>query len=162
MLDVFVATSADGGQLRLEVAKQRALRFRVLDDRLDHDVRRADLLGCEIHGQARRRGLGFAGRFESFAKELVRSRESGIDVLLRAVLQRDRKAAQRAPRGDVAAHRARADDVHPIESPPCFGARLRRRSRSSNTRTRLREVGVTRSAPIDSASARNAAAPCPP
>ncbi len=43
-----------------------------------------------------------------------------------------------------------------------FGARLRNRSRSSNTCTRLRQVRVTSSLPIDSASARNACSPRAP
>ena len=52
MLDVFVATSAVPSKLRLEVAKQRALGVRVLDDRFDHDIGRTDLLRFEIHRQA--------------------------------------------------------------------------------------------------------------
>ena len=71
------------------------------------------------------------------------------------------EAAQRAPRGDVAAHRARADDVNPVKA-PVLRRKIAQRSRSSNTPheiagRRRDEEGADRPA-----SARNAAAPCPP
>ncbi len=117
MLDVFVATSAAAGSFASTSRNSARFASGVFDDRFDHDVCGADLVGCEIHRQASRGGRGVARRLESFAKQLLRSRESGIHILLRAVLQRDGEAAQRAPRGDVATHRSRADDMNPAKAP---------------------------------------------
>ena len=49
---------------------------------------------------------------QALGEELRRARHRGRQPLGVLILQRDRQAAQRAPRGDVAAHRAGADDVH--------------------------------------------------
>ena len=83
-------------------------------------------------GSRRRSANSFAARF------IAGARRCGV-----LVLQRHGEAAQRAPRGDVAAHRAGADDVHvrrpaaPRRLPSAF-----RRSCSWNTRIRLAAVGV--------------------
>ena len=49
---------------------------------------------------------------QALGEELRRAAHRRREPLRVLVLQRDRQPAQRAPRGDVAAHRAGADDVH--------------------------------------------------
>ena len=73
-------------------------------------------------------------------EQLVRALERGLDVFRAAVLQRDGEAAQRAPRGDVAAHHAGADDVHVLDAAAPLPPMAFSRSCSRNTRTRLRAV----------------------
>ena len=52
------------------------------------------------------------GVLQALGEELRRARHRRRQALGVLVLQRHREAAQRAPGGDVAAHRAGADDVH--------------------------------------------------
>ena len=113
MLDVLVASSAVGLRLRLDRGEQRALGVEILEDRLDDDVGAGDAVARDIGDQAvgarRARGAGpSAAPSNSFGCAGHRRR----DPLRVLVLQRDGQSAQRAPRRDVAAHRAGTDDVH--------------------------------------------------
>ena len=66
--------------------------------------------------QARRGGRRVLPASRSaLVEQLVRALERRLDVLQRAILQRDVEAAQRAPGGDVAAHDAGADHVHVLD-----------------------------------------------
>ena len=116
MLEVLVAISAAAGRRGSRSREQRAFRLGLLDDGFDHEIRGTDFRCREVDAQACRGSFGFAGRAQAFAKQLARARQRGLDVLLGAILQRHVEPLERTPRGDVAAHRAGADDVNVPDS----------------------------------------------
>ena len=95
----------------LDVGEELALRFQVLEDRLDHDVGLAHALAGGIGNQAVER----EAHLRVVAQLLLERRRGALDgrrdALDALVLQRHRQAAQRRPGGDVAAHDAGADHV---------------------------------------------------
>ena len=112
--DVLVARIASGFALasrRAAKSARLASTFSKIASMIDVGAR--DAVARDVGNQpvashrATRRGSRRRSA-KSFAGALHRRREP-LGIL---VLQRDREAAQRAPRGDVAAHRAGADDVH--------------------------------------------------
>ena len=115
----------EGGGLhaRLEARVQLLLRVGVLEDGLDDDVRVGHAV--RLRRPARRRSRASArlrGILQALLEQLVRALERGLDEFEPAILQRDVEAAQRAPGGDVAAHDARADDVHVLHGRRAFAA----------------------------------------
>ena len=93
-----------------------------------------------------------SGVFRRFANSVLRAIERGLDEFHLAILQRHVEAAQRAPRRDVAAHDAGADDVHVLDAASRCRPRPFRRSCRKNTRMRLRQVGVCASFATERAS----------
>ncbi len=143
-----------GLQPRFEACVQFALRLGVFEDGLDHHVGAVDAAACHVRLQARHLLGGLAGNAAALLEEGARAVERGLHELVAAVLQRHGVAAQRTPRGDVAAHDAGADDVHVAARrgsslPPSPFSRSCRK----NTRTRLRDVALQTSRATDWASA---------
>ena len=102
-----------------------------------------DAVALHVGLQARQRLIALRLHRDSASRRTARALERRRDVFRFAILQRHGQAARRAPRRNVAAHDACADDVHVLGagSPPALPADLSRSCRK-NTRTRLREVGV--------------------
>ncbi len=101
-----------GLQPGFDARVQLALRLGVFVDGLDHHVGTFDAVACHVRLQSRQLLGGLAGNAAALLEEGSRAIERGLHELGAAVLQRHGEAAQRAPRSDVAAHDARADDVH--------------------------------------------------
>ena len=132
-----------GLRLALERREQRALGVDVLEDRLDDDVGARDAVAGDVRNQPVGRVANAARILQAIGEQLgcaLHRRRQPFRVL---VLQRHRQSAQRAPGGDVAAHRAGADDVHvraPVRTSPSLPSDFRR-SCSPNTRIRFAAVG---------------------
>ena len=98
-------------EFRFEIAEHGTLCVGPLDDRFDNEIRGADLLGREVDTQTGCSGGGLAGRAQPLAKQLARTGQRGLDELELTVLYGNGQPLERAPSGDVAAHRAAAHDV---------------------------------------------------
>src|SRR6185503_14187565 len=101
MLEVFVAISAAEGK-RGSRSANRA-RFASAFSTIASTTRSAEPTSAAARSTRKRRVA---------ASTSPGARKCRLDVLLRAVLYRHVEALQRAPRGDVDAHRSRADDVN--------------------------------------------------
>ena len=111
-LEVFVARIASGFAIASSLREERALRLEVLEDRLDDDVGVPRAFAGDVGNQPVERVAHAPLVAQAPLEELGRALDRGREALGRRVLQRDREAAHRADRRDVAAHHAGADDVH--------------------------------------------------
>ena len=106
-----------------------------------------------------------SGILQPLGEQLRRASHRRREPLGVLVLQRHREAAQRAPRGDVAAHRSCADDVHVRRESPAIAFLSRpnafSRSWSLNTRIRFAAVGDCNRCAIDAGSDGGAASASP-
>ena len=102
-------------QHRFDAFEQVLLGVYVFDDGFDHHVRRGNAQAFEVRDQTVHGRLHPARRLQAFAEQLMGAFDGGRDEFRFPVLQGDRQSLQHAPGGDVAAHGAGADDVHPLE-----------------------------------------------
>ena len=108
----------DGVRLhaRFKRGVKRPLRLRLLDDRLDDEVRAQHTVAAEIRLQALAGGGRLGRVLEALPERHAGALERAVDEALLAILQRDLEPADRAPGGDVATHDAGAHDVHPLDA----------------------------------------------
>ena len=112
MLDVLVARIAPGFAFASTAANSARLasRFSKIASMIDVGARHA--VAGDVGDEPVGRIADAARILQALGEELRRARHRRREPLGVLVLQRHREPAQRAPRRDVAAHRAGADDVH--------------------------------------------------
>ena len=99
----------------LQLAVERLLGLEILEDSLDDQIGLGGTVSTDI-GPQPGRGFGSLGVVaNSFREQFGGALQCRIDVLLLTVLQCHRVPAQRAPGRDIAAHHARADNVHMLD-----------------------------------------------
>ena len=104
----------DGARLELglELGVQGAFGIGIFKDGLDDHIGIGDALAIHVHAQASERGGRRGGVLETLLEEDLGALHRRLDQFRGAILQGNRHAAQRRPRGDIAAHDTGADDMH--------------------------------------------------
>ena len=101
---------------RFDGGIQVALGVGPFDDGFDQQIGLRDAFAVEIRHQPRGDFGAFAFVFHALGEQFLRAAHRGVDEALLAVLQGDVEALVGGPRGDVAAHHARADHMHVLDA----------------------------------------------
>ncbi len=108
--------------LRLDAGKDFALELEIFRHRLDDQVGAGDAVALEIGNEAIERvAHAPAVVAADLSIKLRGALDRAADRILVGIAERDDKAVPRAPRGDVAAHGAGADDMHAASVPVAAG-----------------------------------------